>query len=167
MEKCVAAYQADAIASTIDRAISGHAWWTQKSIVRTTTAVIVFMLGSMRCGQRSGEFAIGFEASRERRIGGDGPRRSLGRLSGSLSRFFGRLLACFLTRHATWYPGALKGSAAEIVDIFLANCVAAAARIDAGRGPLSALMLLTPNRLQAKTLPFDGKNPFSVQSATV
>jgi hypothetical protein len=68
------------------------------------------------------------------------------------------------------------------VDIFLANCVAAAARtwrqshcsansaadgIDAGRGPLSALMLLTPNRLQAKTLPFDGKNPFSVQSATV
>ena len=49
MEKCVAAYHDDATVSTSARPMTGHAWCTQKSIARTTRAVIVFMgLSGMR-----------------------------------------------------------------------------------------------------------------------
>jgi len=49
MEKCVAAYHDDATVSTSAMAMTGHAWCTQKSIARTTKAVIVFMgLSGMR-----------------------------------------------------------------------------------------------------------------------
>ena len=43
MEKCVAAYHDDATVSTSATPMTGHAWCTQKSIARTTRAVIVFM----------------------------------------------------------------------------------------------------------------------------
>src|SRR5580704_455813 len=43
MEKCVAAYQDDATVRTSARPMTGHAYSTQKSIARTTRAVIVFM----------------------------------------------------------------------------------------------------------------------------
>src|SRR6202030_4008321 len=43
MEKCVAAYHDDATVRTSARPKTGHAWCTQKSIARTTKAVIVFM----------------------------------------------------------------------------------------------------------------------------
>ena len=43
MEKCVAAYQVDSTASRSDRPITGQAFFAQKPMVRTTTAVIDFM----------------------------------------------------------------------------------------------------------------------------
>src|ERR1700692_1889502 len=49
MEKCVAAYHDDATVRTSATPMTGHAWCPQKSIARTTRAVIVFMgLNGMR-----------------------------------------------------------------------------------------------------------------------
>src|SRR5580700_9984253 len=49
MEKCVAAYHDDATVSTSAAAMTGQAKCTQKSIARTTKAVIIFMgLSGMR-----------------------------------------------------------------------------------------------------------------------
>src|SRR5580692_5218893 len=43
MEKCVAAYHDDATVRTSARPKTGHAWCTQKSIARTTKAVMICM----------------------------------------------------------------------------------------------------------------------------
>jgi hypothetical protein len=45
IEKCVAAYHDDTIASSKAPAITGQAYRQQKAIARTTKAVVVFMIG--------------------------------------------------------------------------------------------------------------------------
>src|SRR5208282_3411285 len=58
MEKCVAAYHDDATASSSAAAKTGQAYCPQKSIARTTRAVIIFM-GSAEWGQQNGGSRMG------------------------------------------------------------------------------------------------------------
>ena len=45
IEKCVAAYHEDTIASSSAPAMTDQAYRQQKAIARTTKAVVVFMIG--------------------------------------------------------------------------------------------------------------------------
>ena len=73
MEKCVAAYHDDTTVSSNAAAMTGQAYCVQKSIARTTRAVIVFMgrqRNAMVSGRNARRVELAFEASRERQNGG-------------------------------------------------------------------------------------------------
>ncbi|MFY9694982.1 MAG: hypothetical protein WA776_10945 [Xanthobacteraceae bacterium] len=92
--KCVAAYQDETISRRTPAAITGHAYRAQRSIARTTRAVIVFMGWS---AQRTDEG--------DRRIGTGLRRQDKGEM---------------VTEQSLWEGiDALNGSKSEILDIFL------------------------------------------------